>query len=106
MDSTSESEFVSPLSRETKRDEPETCLLSHHPIRGETETTGGQRDRKARIEYSIVLTPQAGNWQAPPEKRLARLLKTMLRAYGWRCNACRPVTPAEPPPPPAQQQNV
>ena len=46
MDSTSESKFVSRLSHETMRDEPETCLTSHHPIRGETETTGGQRERK------------------------------------------------------------
>jgi hypothetical protein len=64
-----------------------------------------------RPRYFLELEPVPGNYLAPPEKRLARLLKTMLRAYGWRCNACRPVSPAvETPPPPdkatPQQSNV
>jgi hypothetical protein len=64
-----------------------------------------------RPRYSLELEPVPGNYLAPPEKRLARLLKTMLRAYGWRCNACHPVSPAvETPPPPdkatPQQSNV
>lgn len=36
-------------------------------------------------EVTITLRPEAGHWQAPPMRRLARLLKGMLRAYGWRC---------------------
>ena len=64
-----------------------------------------------RPRYYLELEPVPGNYLAPPEKRLARLLKTMLRAYGWRCNACRPVSPAvETPPPPdkatPQQSNA
>jgi hypothetical protein len=43
----------------------------------------------------IHLVPASGNWEAPPEKRLARFLKSALRAYGWRCVACRPVAPAD-----------
>jgi hypothetical protein len=46
--------------------------------------------------YHLELEPVASDrYQAPPEKRLARLLKCMLRAYGWRCTACRPVAPVE-----------
>jgi hypothetical protein len=33
----------------------------------------------------LTLRPEAGSWQAPPMRRLARLLKVMLRGYGWRC---------------------
>ncbi len=100
MDNTSGSEFVSPLSHETMRDEPETCLMSHHPIRGETETTGGQRERKTRIEYSIVLTPAAGNWRTPPEARLRAALKALLRGYGLRCtSATETPAPTKPPTP-------
>ena len=43
------------------------------------------------VVIMLHLTPVSGNYMAPPEKRLARLLKCMLRAYGWRCTACRPV---------------
>ena len=46
--------------------------------------------------YHLELEPVPGNYQAPPEKRLARLLKTMLRGYGWRCLVCRPVAPPAP----------
>jgi hypothetical protein len=46
----------------------------------------------------LHLRPAPGNWQAPPDRRLARLLKCMLRAYGWRCIGAREVLPdaAEP----------
>lgn len=43
----------------------------------------------------IHLVPASGNWAAPPERRLARFLKSALRAYGWRCIACRPALPAD-----------
>lgn len=48
-----------------------------------------------RTVVVLHLTPVPGNYLAPPEKRLARLLKAMLRAYGWRCTACRPVAPTD-----------
>ena len=62
----------------------------------ETENPADRRtpDTKSASVIVLHLTPAPGNYQAPPEKRLARLLKCMLRAYGWRCVACRPVTPA------------
>jgi hypothetical protein len=47
-----------------------------------------------RPRYHLELEPVAGNYLAPPEKRLARLLKAMLRAYGWRCTRCVPLAPA------------
>lgn len=47
-----------------------------------------------RPRYHLELEPVPGNYLAPPERRLARLLKAMLRAYGWRCVSCRPVAPA------------
>jgi hypothetical protein len=53
----------------------------------------------------LTLTPAPGNYQAPPEKRLARLLKTMLRAYGWPaappaiCPACSHRLPEDAPDP-------
>lgn len=40
--------------------------------------------------YILQLRPTPGNWPAPPEKRLARLLKCALRSFGWRCVVCRP----------------
>lgn len=64
MNSTSGSNFVSPLSHEKTRDEPETCLVSHHPIGGETETTGGRREAQPTLE--LTLTPAPGRWAAPP----------------------------------------
>jgi len=45
----------------------------------------------------LHLTPAPGNWQAPPEKRLARLLKAMLRSWGWRCTRCQPAAPEDKP---------
>jgi len=44
----------------------------------------------------LHVTPTPGNHLAPPMRRLARLLKAMLRGYGWRCVQCRPVAPAAP----------
>lgn len=37
----------------------------------------------------VHFVPAPGNWQAPPDKRLARLLKCALRAFGLRCLLCR-----------------
>ena len=37
----------------------------------------------------VILVPEKGLWQSPPERRLARLLKAMLRGYGFRCIAVR-----------------
>jgi hypothetical protein len=54
-----------------------------------------QRDNPPAV-IVLHLTPAPGNYQAPPEKRLARLLKCMLRGYGWRCVGCRPVDPPAP----------
>jgi hypothetical protein len=50
--------------------------------------------RRMNHQPTIVLhvRPAPGNWQAPPEKRLARLLKAMLRGYGWRCIACKTIS--------------
>jgi hypothetical protein len=38
-----------------------------------------------QVKITLVIIPAPGRWQAPPEKRLALLLKSMLRAFGWRC---------------------
>lgn len=40
---------------------------------------------KAKVVYSLTLTPQPGNWQRPPEVRLRAALKCLLRGYGLRC---------------------
>jgi hypothetical protein len=46
--------------------------------------------------YCLELEPvQSSRYLAPPEKRLARLLKSMLRAFGWRCVSCRPAAPKD-----------
>ena len=42
----------------------------------------------------LHVRPAPGHWQAPPMRRLARLLKAMLRGYGWRCVTCRPADEA------------
>jgi hypothetical protein len=36
-------------------------------------------------QVTLTLRPSPGCWASPPMKRLALLLKAMLRAYGWRC---------------------
>lgn len=43
--------------------------------------------------YLVELTPVGGSpWQGvPPDERLRRLLKAMLRSYGMRCTSVRPV---------------
>ncbi len=38
----------------------------------------------------VTLEPLTKGWQAPADKRLARALKTLLRAFGWRCTAIKP----------------
>jgi hypothetical protein len=45
--------------------------------------------------YTIVLTAKPGNWRAPVEARLKAALKRLLRSYGLRCVACKPVAPAD-----------
>jgi hypothetical protein len=37
--------------------------------------------------YHLTITPEGDQqrWPAPPERRLARVLKGLLRAYGFRC---------------------
>ena len=35
----------------------------------------------------LVIEPAAGYEGAPPDVRLRRLLKAMLRGYGWRCRS-------------------
>lgn len=52
-----------------------------------------QPDRSQADAFVLVLRPVPGNWQAPPEKRLARLLKYALRATGLRCVRCEPARP-------------
>lgn len=37
--------------------------------------------------FILRLTPAPGNWTAPAERRLARFLKTALRAYGLKCTS-------------------
>jgi hypothetical protein len=37
----------------------------------------------------VELKPASGNWQSPPDKRLALLLKVALRSFGFRCVAIR-----------------
>lgn len=49
-----------------------------------------------RPSYAIILRPAPGHWQAPPEQRLKGLLKVPLRAFGFRCEVCRPAEGVEP----------
>ena len=46
-----------------------------------------------RPVYILELQALPSGFQAPPEKRLARLLKCMLRGYGFRCISARPAPP-------------
>lgn len=39
--------------------------------------------------YVVTLEPVTGPFWAPPHRRLARLLKAMLRGYGFRCVSAR-----------------
>jgi hypothetical protein len=72
---------------------------SHIPLGYGTGQTSPKTPQPGNPPAMIVLhlTPAAGSWQAPPEKRLARLLETIVRAYGWRCVGCWPVAPAPAP---------
>jgi hypothetical protein len=49
-------------------------------------------------EIILTLRPEPGDFTAPPDVRLRKLLKILLRVFGWRCVAIdygRP-TPAPP----------
>jgi hypothetical protein len=49
--------------------------------------------------YHLELEPvNSSRWSAPAERRLARLLKAMLRGYGWRCVRCQPTDTSAPQP--------
>lgn len=52
-----------------------------------------------RPRYTLEIEAQPGD--VPPEHRLRRLLKSMLRAYGMRCTRITRADdpPASPPPP-------
>jgi hypothetical protein len=53
------------------------------------ETAGRDmaREEDDSMKVSLTLRSEPGNWQSPPVKRLAILLKAMLRGYGWRCES-------------------
>lgn len=42
--------------------------------------------------FILVMRPVPGNWLAPAERRLARVLKSMLRGYGFECVSAREVS--------------
>jgi len=48
-----------------------------------------------RTRYRLVLEALPGNWRVEPAQRLRAALKRLLRNYGLRCVACRPVAPVE-----------
>ncbi len=50
--------------------------LVHHPIGGGQWTTTDQT-------YTLTVRVAPGRWLAPPERRLARLIKSMRRGYGF-----------------------
>jgi hypothetical protein len=47
------------------------------------------------MTYLLKIRSASGHWTAPPTKRLARLLKAMLRGYGFQCLSCEPLEPKE-----------
>jgi hypothetical protein len=49
------------------------------------------------MKVNLTITTAPGHWSAPPDRRLARLLKTMLRGYGWRCVSAVELPEQEPP---------
>jgi hypothetical protein len=46
--------------------------------------------------FILELRAIPGPWLAPPEQRLKGLLKAALRAFGFRCEVCRPAGTVEP----------
>ena len=42
-------------------------------------------------KFIIIVSPEPGRWRAPVELRLRGLLKTALRAWGFRCLSCKPM---------------
>lgn len=49
--------------------------------------TAPRQARQARQTITVTLTDAGTPQDAPPHKRLARLLKMAKRGYGWRCVA-------------------
>jgi hypothetical protein len=92
---------VSEVSKVSKAPSDTITVKSITPYRGILDSdpsltpTDCQSILTPRTVVLLTLTPAPGNYQAPPIVRLKRLLKTMLRAYGWRCTRCQPVAPAE-----------
>jgi hypothetical protein len=52
--------------------------------------------KAARPRYQLLLEAQPGD--VPAILRLRRLLKTLLRGYGFRCISAQELPPAEPTP--------
>lgn len=46
---------------------------------------------KEPVEYVLRLRPMPGNYQSPEIRRLARILKTLGRRWGFQCVRCEPV---------------
>ena len=69
---------------------------------------GASALRKAeQREYELRLRAVPGPWRASPEQRLRGLLKFALRAFGFRCEACRPRSePAHVVKPPGRKANT
>jgi hypothetical protein len=42
-------------------------------------------------EYELRLRPVPGTYNAPEVRRLARILKSLLRTYGYQCIAAREI---------------
>lgn len=61
-------------------------------------------DRETRRAVTLVLTPASGNWRSSADRRLALLLKTCLRSFGWRCLSAREVPQGETPGQKSQEQ--
>jgi len=56
---------------------------------------------------TLTLVPVTGpDWLASPERRLAKLLKLMLRSFGWRCVEFRPAGRSDVPDAPAKPPDV
>jgi len=59
------------------------------------EVSGLLAPQAEPVAYLLRLRPVPGNWRAKPEYRLKGLLKSALRAWGFRATSVAPEYPKE-----------
>jgi hypothetical protein len=93
---------VSKVSKGVKRGYDTSGVKSVTPFRGTLtpDTSFDSREVSEGFDtsshrFTLTLRPEPRNWQTPPVQRLRLALKILLRGFGLRAVACRPLASAD-----------